>query len=155
MPELLEYDDDAAFTLADDAATVSALVRRTAPEKLHEARFGEWTALQLIAHVTDSAEIFSERVRRCVEEDEPQIHSFDPDVRMAELLKAELDPMDLSKRLHRAHAAIIQRLQERDARKRVGLHSDWGRVPVTHFAAYHARHSHEHVVELSAAFPPA
>lgn len=155
MPDLLDYDEDTAFTLADDAATVSALVRRTPPEELRDRRFGEWTALQLIAHVTDSAEIFAERVRRCVEENEPEIHRFDPDVRMAELSKSELEPMDLSKRLHRAHGAIVQRLQDRNARTRVGIHSEWGRVPVTHFAAYQARHSAEHVTELSAAFPPA
>lgn len=155
MPELLEYDEDTAFTLADDAATVSALVRRTPPEKLRETRFGEWSALQLIAHVADSAEIFAERVRRCVEENEPRIHSFDPDARMAELVRTDLDPMDLSKRLQRAHGSIIHRLHDEGARAHVGLHSDWGRVPVTHFAAYQANHSHEHVVQLSAAFPPA
>lgn len=155
MPELLEYDDDTAFTLADDAATVSALVRRTPPEKLRETRFGEWSALQLIAHLADSAEIFAERVRRCVEEDEPAIPKFDQDERMAELAGQSLDPLELSRRLHRAHASIVQQLQQPGSRERVGVHWDWGRVPVTHFAAYQARHSHEHVTELSAAFPPA
>lgn len=154
VTELLTYDDDAAFALADGAATVSAIVRRTAPERLRETRFGEWTAVQLIAHVTDSAETFAERVRRCVDEDEPVIASFDADERMAELVKTQLDPMDLSKRLQRAHGSIVQRLQALEARSRVGVHSTWGRVPASHFAAYQAKHASEHVGELSAAFPP-
>ena len=155
MTELLTYDEDTAFTLADDAATVSALVRRSDPARLASARFGEWTAVQLIAHVADSAEIFAERVRRCVEEDGPTIASFDPDVRMAELAKATLDPMDCSRRMLRAHQAIVRTMQRPGAFERTGVHSEWGHVPASHFAAYQARHSHEHVAELAAAFPPA
>lgn len=150
----MTYDEDTAFTLADDAATVSALVRRTDPARLASTRFGEWTAAQLIAHVADSAEIFAERVRRCVEEEGPTIASFDADVRMAELAKSALDPLDLSRRLLRAHQAIVQTMQRPGAPERTGVHSDWGHVPASHFAAYQARHSHEHVVELAAAFPP-
>ena len=155
MTELLEYDEDTAFTLADDAATVSALVQRTDPARLASTRFGEWTAVQLIAHVADSAEIFAERVRRCVEEDAPVIASFDADVRMAALAKAALDPMDLSRRMLRAHQTIVRMMQRPAAPERTGLHSEWGHVPAAHFAAYQARHSHEHVSELAAAFPPA
>lgn len=154
MPELLTYDEDTAFTLADDAATVSALVRRAGPDALRETRFGEWTALQLIAHVTDSAEIFAERVRRCVDEEQPSISPFDPDERMAALDVTRLDPMDLSRRLQRAHSAIVQLLQRPGAADRAGVHSDWGKVPAAHFAAYQARHSHEHVAGLAGAFPP-
>ena len=155
MTDLLRYDEDTAFTLADDAATVSALVRRTDPARLASTKFGEWTAVQLIAHVADSAEIFAERVRRCVEEKAPAISSFDPDVRMAELTRATLDPMELSRRLLRAHQAIVQTMQRPDAPERTGVHAEWGHVPAAHFAAYQARHSHEHVTELADAFPPA
>ena len=155
MTELLGYDEDTAFSLADDAATVSALVRRAGPERLRNARFGEWTALQLIAHLADYAEIFAERVRRCVEEHEPVIASFDPDARMSEFVEAGADPMELSRRVLRAHQAIVQLMQRPGAPERAGTHAQWGRVPAAHFAAYQARHSHEHVTELAAAFPPA
>ena len=99
MTGSLGFDDDTAFSLADDAATISALVRRAGPERLRDARFGEWTALQLIAHLADSAEIFAERVRRCVEEHEPVIESFDPDARMGRFVQADADPMVRSGRL--------------------------------------------------------
>lgn len=150
----MTYDEDTAFSLADDAATVSALVRRAGAERLRETRFGEWTALQLIAHLADSAEIFAERVRRCIEEHEPAIASFDQDARMSEFVQAEADPMELSRRLLRAHQAIVQLMQRPGAPERIGTHTEWGRVPAAHFAAYQARHSHEHVTELAGAFPP-
>ena len=155
MTERLTYDDDTSFTLADDAATVSALVRRTDPSRLASRRFGEWTALQVLAHVTDAAENFAERVRRCVEEDVPVIASWDQDAAMAALANAPLDPLELSRRLQRAHRSIVQTMQRPGAPARTGVHSEWGLVPAAHLAAYQARHSHEHVAKLSAAFPPA
>ena len=155
MTERLAYDEDTAFTLADDAATVSALVRRTDPSRLASTRFGEWTALQVLAHVTEAAEIFAERVRRCVEEEEPVIASWDPDAAMAALERAPLDAMALSRRLLRAHQSIVQVMQRPGAAERTALHAEWGHVPAAHFAGYEARHSHAHVAELAAAFPPA
>lgn len=155
MTGSLGYDEDTAFSLADDAATISALVRRAGPERLRDTRFGEWTALQLIAHLADSAEIFAERVRRCVEEHEPVIESFDPDAQMGRFVQADADPMELSRRMLRAHQSIVQLMQRPGAPERVGTHAEWGPVPAAHFAGYQARHSHEHVAELAGAFPPA
>lgn len=155
MTDRRTYDEDTAFSLADDAATVSAIVRRTSEDRLEAVRFGEWTALQTLAHLADSAEIFAERVRRCVEEERPELASYDQDAHMAALAGQRLDPMDLSRRLQRAHGAIIALMQRPGAAARIGHHSEWGDVPAAHIAAYQARHSHEHVVELSAAFPPA
>ena len=155
MTERLSFDEDTAFSLADDAATVSALVRRTDVGRLTSHRVGEWTALQVLAHVADAADIFAERVRRCVEEDRPVIASWDQDAAMAALAGHPLDAMELSRRLLRAHQSIIQTMQQPGAAERTGVHTEWGDVPAAHFAGYQARHSHEHVAELAAAFPPA
>lgn len=150
LVERLTYDEDAAFTLADDAATVSAIVRRTPAERLRETRFGDWSAVQAIGHLTATAEVFAERVRRCLEEERPALPAMaegagsDPDA----------DPMDLSKRLLRAHQLICRLLQDPAPRDRVGVHGEWGEVTAGHLAAYQARHSHEHAEELSRAFPP-
>jgi len=75
----LSYDEDAAFRLADDAATVSAIVRRTPDEQLRAVRFGEWNAKQVIGHLAASAEVFAERVRRCIEEERPSLPGWDQD----------------------------------------------------------------------------
>ncbi len=154
MTELLGYDEDAALSLADDAATVSALVRRSGAERLRAHHVGEWDAVEVIGHLADAAEIFAERIRRCIEEDEPAIASYDPEAVARERRNSGADPMELSRRLQRAHGRIVQLLQRPGAAERTGVHAEWGRVTAAHFAAYEARHSREHVAQLAEAFPP-
>ena len=150
----LRYDEDSAFTLADDAATLARIVRTVGPDRLRSARFGEWTAVEVIGHIADSAEIFAERVRRCIEEERPALPSFDQDELAKERRNAERDPMDLSRRVSAAHATIVRLLMDERARSRPGIHSEHGELDAGHFGAYQARHGHEHAVELATAFPP-
>ena len=150
----LTYDEDKAFWLADDASTIARIVRTVPADRLRATKFDEWTALEVIGHVTDAAEIFAERVRRCVEEDRPAIASYDQDALAAERRNNERDPMELSRRLSAAHAKIIQLVQRPEAAARPGVHGDWGEVDAGHFAAYQADHSHGHASELAKAFPP-
>jgi len=150
----LRYDEDTAFTLADDAATLSAIVRRTPDEGLRAARFGEWTAKEVIGHLADSAEVFAERVRRCVEEDRPALPLFDQDAIARERHNNDADAMALTKRIQAAHTAIVQALQRPGARDRLGIHAERGEVTAGWLGAYQARHSHEHVTELQPHFPP-
>jgi hypothetical protein len=150
----LRYDEDSAFTLADDAATLARIVRTVDADRLRATRFGEWTAVEVIGHLADSAEIFAERVRRCIEEDRPALASFDQDELAKERRNAERDPMDLSRRVSAAHATIVRLLMDERARSRPGIHSEHGELDAGHFGAYQARHGHEHAVELATAFPP-
>lgn len=150
----LRYDEDTAFTLADDAATISAIVRRTPDDRLRAAKIGEWTAKEVIGHLTDAAEIFAERVRRCAEEDRPALPAFDQDALQAERRNNEVDAMALSKRLQAAHGAIVRTLQRPGVRDRIGVHAERGPVTAGWLGAYQARHSHEHVTELQPFFPP-
>jgi uncharacterized damage-inducible protein DinB len=150
----LRYDEDAAFSLADDAATISALVRRTPDERLRGVRIGDWTAKEVIGHITDMAEVYAERVRRCVAEDGPALANVDQDAVHAERKNNEADAKALSKRLQAAHAAIIHTLQRPGARERIGVHSERGPLTAGWIAAYQARHSHEHVAQLQPHFPP-
>ena len=89
----LRYDEDIAFTLADDAATISALVRRTPDPELRAVRIGDWTAKEVIGHIADLAEVFAERVRRCVTEDQPALASVDQDAMQAERRNNDADGM--------------------------------------------------------------
>ena len=150
----LRYDEDTAFTLADDAATISAIVRRTPDEQLRAVKVGDWTAKEVIGHVADMAEVFAERVRRCATEEQPALASVDQDAIQAERQNNDADAMALSKRIQAAHATIVRLLQERGAVDRVGLHAERGPVTAGWLAAYQARHSHEHVTELQPHFPP-
>ena len=150
----LRYDEDTAFTLADDAATISAIVRRTPDDQLRAAKIGEWTAKEVIGHVADMAEVFAERVRRCVTEERPALASVDQDAVQAERKNNDADAMALSKRIQAAHALIVQHLQKPGVADRIGMHAERGPVTAGWLGAYQARHSHEHVTELQPLFPP-
>lgn len=152
--ERLRFDEDKAFYLADDAATIARIVRTVPVERLRATKFDQWTALEIIGHVADAAEIFADRVQLCIEEDRPAVASYDQDALAAERRNNERDPMELSRRLSKAHSRMIQLLQRPGAAERPGLHSDWGEVDAGHFAAYQADHSHDHTSELAKAFPP-
>jgi hypothetical protein len=150
----LTYDEDSAFTLADDASTIARIVRTVPADRLRAAKFGDWTAVEVIGHLADSAEIFAERVRRCIQEDRPTLASFDQDAVARERRNAERDPLELSRRVSAAHAAIVRLLADERVRSRPGVHSEQGELDAGHFGAYQARHGHEHASELAAAFPP-
>ena len=153
--ERLPYDDDTAFTLSDDAATIARITRTASADDLRAVRFDEWTALEVIGHVADMAEVFAERVRKIVSEEKPRLAPVDQDQIHAERRNNERDPMELSKRVQAAHAEIVRLLATVANRARLGIHGDWGEVPASHVAAYQARHAHEHVSDLAPRFPPA
>jgi hypothetical protein len=150
----LHYDEDVAFTLADDAATISAIVRRTPDERLRAVKIGDWTAKEVIGHVADMSEVFAERVRRCAAEDRPALPGVDQDALQAERRNNDADPLSLAKRFQAAHAEIVQLLQRPGVRDRIGQHAERGPVTAGWLGAYQARHAHEHVTELQPHFPP-
>ena len=152
--ERLRYDDDTAFALSDDAATLARIVRTVPPERLRGKKFGEWTALEVIGHVADMAEVFAERVRRVTTEDRPHLPSVDQDRIAAERRNNERQPIELAARVQAAHGEIVRILTTLGNRSRIGLHAEQGEVDAAHLAGYQARHAHEHVSELASAFPP-
>jgi hypothetical protein len=152
--ERLPYDDDTAFLLADNAATLARIVRTVPADRLRATRFGDWTAVEVLGHLADGAEIFADRVQRCIDEDRPAIASYDQDALAAQRGNAQRDPMELSQRVMNAHRRIVQLLVNADNRRRYGIHAEWGEVDAGHFAAYQAGHARDHVDELAKAFPP-
>src|SRR5437588_12222211 len=97
--ERLRYDDDKAFLLADDAATIARIVRTVPAEKLRGTKLDQWTALEVIGHVTDAAEMFADRVERCVNENNPRLASYDHDAIARERRDHERAAMELWRRL--------------------------------------------------------
>lgn len=152
--ELLRYDEDTALLLADSSATLARIVRTVPAERLRATRFGDWTAVEVLGHLADAAEIFADRVERCIEEQRPTIASYDQDAIAAERRNAQRDPMGLSQRVMVAHRRMVQLLAPVDQRSRPGVHAEWGVVDAGHFAAYQAKHASEHTGELAKAFPP-
>lgn len=152
--ERLGYDDDTAFTLADDAATIARIVRTATAEQLRAVRFDAWSGIEVLGHVADMAEVFAERVRRCVAEERPRLPSVDQDAIAAQRGNDAGDPMRMAKRIQDAHGEIVRLLATPANRSRLGVHGEWGEVDAAHIGAYQARHAHEHVSALASSFPP-
>ena len=153
--ERLLYDDDTAFTLADDASTIARVARTATAADLRAVKLDEWSALEVIGHVADMADVFAERVRRIVGEDRPRLVGVDQDAVHAERKNDQRDPMEFARRIQAAHGEIVRLLATRANRERMGLHGEWGEIDAAHVAAYQARHAHGHVTDVAALFPPA
>lgn len=149
-----QYDDDTAFTLADDAATVARIVRMVPVERLRSERFDDWTALEVIGHVADMGDVFAERVRRMVNEDSPRLAAVDQDALAAERRNNEGDPMAFAKRIQASHGEIVRLLTVPEHRRRPGTHAELGEIDAAFVGAYQATHAHEHVTDLARRFPP-
>ncbi len=152
--ERLRYDDDTAFTLADDASTVARIARTATVEQLRAAKFDQWSGLEVLGHVADMAEVFAERVRRIATEQLPRLPGVDQDSVHAERHNDGREPMEFAKRIQAAHGEIILILSTPANRSRLGIHEEQGEMDAAHVAAYQARHAHEHVSEVAARFPP-
>lgn len=152
--ERLSYDDDTAFTLADDASTVARIARMATADELRAVRLDDRTALEVLGHVADMADVFALRVRRIVTEERPLLASVDQDAIHAIRKNNDREPMEFAKRIQAAHGEIIRLLADPAARARVGRHGEWGEVDAAHLAAYQAQHAHGHVSEVAARFPP-
>ena len=152
-PEVLRYDEDAAFTLADDAATVARIVRTVPLARLQGTFFGEWSALDVIGHLADTAERFADRIQRCVDEEVPELPWLDDELIVRER-RAGRDALECSRRLSASHARIIALLGRPGVGDRRGRLGAEGEVPAGHLAAYQARHAHGHAGELARTFPP-
>ena len=148
------YDDDTAFTLADDGATVARIVRTVPAERLRDERFDQWTGLEVIGHVADMADIFAERVRRIATEERPRLASVDQDAIHAERHNNNGEAMTFAKRIQASHAEIVRLLADASNRERIGVHDELGEVDGAFVGAYHAEHAHGHVGDLASRFPP-
>jgi len=140
--------------LADDASTVARIARMATADALRAVHFGEWSALEVLGHVADMADVFAERVRRIANEDRPRLPGVDQDRIAAERRNNERDPMEFAKRIQAAHGEMIRILGTPANRSRLGIHEEQGEVDAAHVAAYQARHAHEHVSDVAAHFPP-
>lgn len=148
MSELLTYTDEDARWLREDAEALAALVAGRDDAALRATRIGEWTAKEVIGHLADTAELFAERVRRCINEERPFFPDFDTEAAVRERRHNERDAARLASRVATANEEIATLLAEPWNLERIGVHEVQGERTAGHFGAYHAEHAHGHVEEL-------
>ncbi|QZY30417.1 DinB family protein [Nocardioides coralli] len=110
-----------------------------------------WSPLEYACHVRDVNELFAERVRLMVEQDDPQFPSWDQDVTAEEDDYGSQDPAVVGPQVTEAAeavAATYERLDP-DAWQRPGTRSNGDRFTVDTLARYHLHDLVHHAHDVS------
>jgi rubrerythrin len=119
---------------------------------------GEWSARQTLEHLLFTEELLALRIRRLLEEDEPNLAAAAvwADTPASDEGSADTGGEAATSIAHRIEALrreTVATLADLDdaAWGRAGQHPEWGRVTVLSQAAYFARHEASHHAQLVAA----
>jgi hypothetical protein len=121
-------DRDPLVVLGGSSAAARQIVEAAGPSLRQRPAAGEWSALECIAHMTDSDLIAGARMRWIASEDEPDIVGYDQALWVSELRQNEDDPQLLLSTfaaLRRWNLDFWARLPE-TSRGRVGIHRERG-----------------------------
>jgi hypothetical protein len=115
------------------------------------AASGEWSVIELVCHLRDYAEIFDSRIVRALNEDNPEVATYDNEDMLTsrEYTSQQID------RVLDAHAGIRRRMLSRlaaldDARwARTVRHATWGQPSLEWLMNRCAEHELEHLEDIS------
>ena len=106
-----------------------------------------WSIQQLVVHLADCDLVFSDRMKRVIAEDRPQLLAFDEN-RWAKHLHYELqspqDAVELFALNRRVTAAVLKVLPD-EAFKRAGIHSEKGEVTLEQIVRTAVNHLDHHL----------
>ncbi len=146
IPDLLDQYDagPAAFARAVAAVPAELLHRKPGP--------GKWSVLEMAAHLADTEIVHSERIRRTLAEEEPQILAFDQDQWAASLgavAEPDLDvALDAMAALRRSTSRLL-RAAPAAAFARKARHSEAGVITLRSIVEQAARHPFLHVAQVA------
>jgi hypothetical protein len=118
---------------------------------------GEWSILEVVAHVGDTDERALGRVRRMLTEDEPRIPGYDQEALAFERRYNEKDPVEALARfeaIRREHIAVLEGLDEAGWR-RAGIHAEQGPMDVQLYEAHVAGEDVDHLAQIARLVPEA
>lgn len=110
---------------------------------------GRWSVTAVIAHLADSELVWSNRLRRVLAEDRPELIGYDQDLWAARLGYDERDvrtDLDLFDVVRRANLALLAGADETDM-GRAGFHQERGEETVEHMVRLYAGHDLVHLAQ--------
>ena len=134
LPDLIDETIDG---LSDEA-----LRRRPSPD--------EWSVLEVCCHLRDSAEIEGQRIRRLVEEDDPELQPYDQEALARERNYQGEDVTRLRTALRAFWGGLAYQLEglTDEQWERGGTHPEWGAVTVRSRAELEVEHARAHLEQL-------
>ena len=118
---------------------------------------GEWSILEVVAHLADTDERALGRVRRMLAEGEPLLPGFDQVALAVERRYNEMDPaeeLDRFETLRGEHVAVLEGLDDTGWRRR-GVHSEQGPVDVQLYETHCAGEDVDHLAQIARLVPAA
>ena len=129
----------------------SALARFTGEDLHRPLERGGWSAHQVAVHVRDAeARAFAPRVVRIVEEDDPELPSFDGDGWMAAHYDRHESLDAILQEIERVRGETLARIETLPAPGwgRTGRHPERGRRTVQWWVEYSVAHTQEHIEQI-------
>ena len=108
---------------------------------------GTWSIQQIVFHLSDSDLIGSDRMKRIIAEDRPQLIGYDETAFSQRLFYHELNiwwACDLFEKNRLLMAEILRRLPD-EAFRRIGLHSERGEVTLADMVRTYVDHLERHL----------
>ena len=138
---------DPATVLGGGPAVAAALVDAAGTFLGTRPEPGEWSVLELVAHLADSELVTAARLRWIAAEDEPDIVGYDQDLWVSGLRQVDEDPATLLgafAALRHWNLDLWARLPVAD-RERVGIHRERGRESIDLIVRLAAGHDLVHL----------
>ncbi|WP_157943974.1 DinB family protein [Blastococcus atacamensis] len=112
----------------------------------------DWTVGDVAGHLRDSAQVFTERLRRMCTERQPQLADFVTDAPERLAGYRSPPPAQLLRQLRRAQDELLQTVAGVGATEldRTGLHAVDGRISVAEVLDFLPRHQLDHAQQLAA-----
>ena len=112
---------------------------------------GEWAMVEVVAHMADVDERAVVRVKRMLDEDDPELAPFDQDQLAVDSRYIDRRLVDEVQRLadsRRAHLELLDELTE-DEWQRTGRHGEHGRMTVQDYESHCAAEDVDHLAQLA------
>ncbi|MBI4560984.1 MAG: DinB family protein [Candidatus Rokubacteria bacterium] len=133
------------------ARALASIVSRTGrPLLARRPKPGEWSAVEVMAHLADVEIASGFRIRKIVSEPRPVLTAYDQEAWAEALRYRRRDPreaLDTFRAMRSSNLWILRSLT-RAQQRRTGTHTEYGRIRVHQLVAHLAEHDLNHVNQI-------
>lgn len=137
--------------LGRTARALRGLFRRSPHARLvRRAKPGEWSAVEVLAHLADVEIAAAFRIRKIVSEPRPVLTAYDQEAWAKALRYPRRDPQELLDTFRAVRHSNLQILRSLAStqRRRVGVHSEYGPIRLDQLVAHLAEHDLSHLSQI-------
>lgn len=133
------------------ARVLAGIVSRTRRQlRVRRPKPGEWSPVEIIAHLADVEVAAAFRIRKILAEPRPVITAFDQDAWAATFWYRRQDPKKVLETFRAIRESNLRLfgMATRAQRRRVGIHTEYGPIRLDQLVAHLAEHDLNHVNQI-------